>query len=78
MTDKRLRAHANFERPAWADGQDTNNLLPALLAGRWNEKSEADRKILCHLADDSDFAVDAGAGLLRAWPIEWWGWRGEA
>lgn len=52
---QRQRAHANFERPRWADGQDAIRLLPALLAGRWNDHNEADRQILCHLAGSDNY-----------------------
>ena len=31
---QRQMAHANFQRPPWADGQTVHYLLPALLAGR--------------------------------------------
>jgi hypothetical protein len=53
---QRQLAHANFERPSWADGQTVHHLFPALLAGRWNDRSEADRKILCHLTGVSGYA----------------------
>lgn len=53
---QRQRAHANFERPRWADEQSVTHLLPALLAGRWSDRNEADREILCRLAEASDYA----------------------
>jgi len=53
---QRRSPHANYERPLWADGPTVHNLLPALLAGRWNDRSEADRKILCRLAGVSKYA----------------------
>lgn len=52
---QRLRAHANFDPPQWADGPTVVHLLPALLAGRWNERSEADQDILCRLADTEEY-----------------------
>lgn len=52
---QRQRAHANFDRPQWADAPSVADLLPALLAGRWNDRSEADRQIICHLADAPDY-----------------------
>jgi len=54
---QRQRAHANFERPRWAEGQDVVHLLPALLAGRWNDRNEADRQILCSLAGSPNYAT---------------------
>lgn len=53
---QRLHAQANFERPRWSDNDTAVHLLPALLAGRWNDRSEADQKLLCLLADAADYA----------------------
>jgi hypothetical protein len=52
---QRLRAPANFDRPRWADGQTVVPLLPAILASRWNDRSEADRQVLCRLAGSPDY-----------------------
>jgi hypothetical protein len=52
---QRLNASANHERPRWANEASSINLLPALLAGRWNDKSEEDRAILCQLANTQDY-----------------------
>jgi hypothetical protein len=52
---QRQRPSANFERPAWAEGQTVMHVLPALLAGRWNSRSEADQQILCSLAASADY-----------------------
>jgi hypothetical protein len=52
---QRLKAPANFDRPRWMDGTTIAHLFPALLAGRWNDRSEADRQILCRLSDSSDY-----------------------
>jgi len=40
-------------RPAWADLEHGRSLLPALLAGRWDESNEADRTVLSTLGDVS-------------------------
>lgn len=48
---QRLRARANYERPSWADDSNSRLIVPALLAGRWSDRCDADRKILCQLAD---------------------------
>ena len=53
---QRLRAHASFKRPLWADREAATKLLPALLAGRWNSKTEADQQAPCQLADTDNYA----------------------
>jgi hypothetical protein len=60
---QRQRAHANYARPHWADGSSVIHLLPALLAGRWNERSQADREILRRLANEP--AYDQVEGHLQ-------------
>jgi len=52
---QRRLAAANALRPAWADGAAAYELLPAMLAGRWNNRSEHDRAVLCALARTSDY-----------------------
>ena len=52
---QRLRAHANSEHPRWATSPGAAHLIPALLAGRWDNTNEADRVIICHLAGTSDY-----------------------
>lgn len=54
---QRLHPHANAQPPRWADDENVIQLLPAVLAGRWNERSEADQKILCQLAGVADYAT---------------------
>ena len=54
---QRLRAHATFQKPSWAEGGAVTNLLPALLAGRWSDGSRADQQILCQLAGVTDYAI---------------------
>ena len=53
---QRQCAHANFELPRWATGQNAANLLPALLASRWNNRNDADQQILCQLADVQNYS----------------------
>ena len=53
---QRQRAPANYERPRWAEDENAVHLLPALLAGRWNARSEADQGILRPLAGAADYA----------------------
>jgi len=54
---QRLRAHANFVQPRWSqDPRLASYLVPALLAGRWNERSASDREILCRLSDVPDYS----------------------
>jgi hypothetical protein len=60
---QRQRAHANSERPRWVDRTTISHLFPALLAGRWNDRSEADRQILCRLANSPDY--DSVIGQLH-------------
>lgn len=57
---QRQRAKANYQRPIWADHPNITHLLPALLAGRWNRQSEADRAILCALAENPDYEAVEG------------------
>jgi hypothetical protein len=64
---QRRRAHANFERPSWSDDENVVHLLPALLAGRWNDQSEADREVLRQLAG----AADYGHVESRLQPFLW-------
>jgi hypothetical protein len=52
---QRRFSHSNFARPVWSDQPTADRLLPALLAGRWNDRSEADRDILCRLSDVIDY-----------------------
>ena len=52
---QRQRALANFERPKWAESASVISLLPAILAGRWSDKSQADRGILCRLANTVEY-----------------------
>lgn len=54
---QRLHPHANAQRPQWADDENVTQLLPAVLAGRWNDQSEADKKILCQLAGVAEYAI---------------------
>ncbi|MDD5207344.1 MAG: hypothetical protein PHS17_18095, partial [Desulfobacterales bacterium] len=53
---QRRRAHA-FKNPSWAEGGAVTNLLPALLAGRWNDRSGTDQQVLCQLAGVDDYAI---------------------
>lgn len=48
---QRREAHANFELPEWAKPPIVNDLLPAIMAGRWSDRNEADRNILCRLSN---------------------------
>lgn len=52
---QRQLAHANLEPPRWSDAQNIIHLLPALLAGRWNNRNDFDREILRQLADAPDY-----------------------
>jgi hypothetical protein len=45
----------NYEPPRWCDEENVIRLLPAVLAGRWNDRNEDDREILCRLADTEDY-----------------------
>jgi hypothetical protein len=60
---QRQRAHSNFARPSWAEGQSARDLLPALLAGRWNNANEADQEILCRLAATANYGELEGKFL---------------
>lgn len=53
---QRLRPAANYACPAWAEPSQINQLIPALLAGRWNEVIDADKKVLCKLANVQDYS----------------------
>ena len=53
---QRRRPHSTYKPPVWSEGNKVAHLLPAVLAGRWNGQSEADRRILCELANERDYA----------------------
>lgn len=38
------------DQPEWAKADSTRDIIPALLAGRWTEKKEADKEIISRLA----------------------------
>ncbi len=52
---QRRRAQASFELPAWSSASNAVALVPALLAGRWNDRSLADCDILTALAGAGDY-----------------------
>ena len=54
---QRQCAPANYDSPKWAEGQSVTLMIPALLAGRWNDRNEADRTILCSLAGSSEYGT---------------------
>ena len=54
---RRLIPGAPGRLPAWAEGSPPQALLAALLAGGWDEDSEADRARLSELADESYDAI---------------------
>lgn len=56
---RRLSPAAPGSRPKWAEGQPPRILLAAMLAGGWDENSEADRVCLSELADAPYEAVIA-------------------
>lgn len=43
-------------QPQWKQDSEVSKLLPALLAGRWDEKNEHDKQILCELAGEEKYA----------------------
>jgi hypothetical protein len=46
----RLVPGGSFDRPAWAEGPERSDLVPALLAGGWDAGNEADRRALAAIA----------------------------
>ena len=52
---QRQWAHATYSRPTWADDSSISHLLPAMLAGRWHDRSTVDREILQMLAGVSSY-----------------------
>ena len=74
---RRLTNIAN--QPEWAKAHSARDIVPALLAGRWTEKKEADKEIISQLAGKP---YESFAETLSTWlhkpdpPIlkigEWW------
>jgi len=52
---QRLRPAGNYEEPGWVKNLDIVDLLPALLAGRWNHNNKEDRAAICSLAEVDDY-----------------------
>ncbi|GAH89242.1 unnamed protein product, partial [marine sediment metagenome] len=52
------------DQPEWAKADSTRNIVPALLAGRWTEKKEADKEIISRLAGKP---YDSFSEKLSAW-----------
>ena len=48
--------HGTLPQPQWKQDPEIINLLPALLAGRWDEQNENDRKVLCDLAGKGSYS----------------------
>ncbi len=46
---QRLNPAIDKKPPSWAEEEKARTLIPAMLAGRWNGQSEADRKVICRL-----------------------------
>ncbi|MEX0629306.1 MAG: hypothetical protein WD508_01505 [Chloroflexota bacterium] len=61
---RRLRLSPVAERPDWASGAHAQDLIPAMLAGRWREDSPSDRDALGRLANRS---YDELASVLARW-----------
>jgi len=52
------------DQPEWAKADSTRDIVPALLAGRWTEKKEADKEIISRLAGKP---YDSFSEKLSAW-----------
>jgi hypothetical protein len=52
---QRQMAHANIIPPGWSIDEHIADLVPALLAGRWNARNEADLEALRRLANVPDY-----------------------
>lgn len=53
---QRRMAHANVVRPTWCN-EHVSDLLPAVLAGRWNSQNDKDKEIVRILAGSPDYAT---------------------
>lgn len=49
---RKLAADGSVKAPEWAQPQQARDLIPAMLAGTWNEAKEGDRKVLTELAQE--------------------------
>ncbi|MFH1033230.1 MAG: hypothetical protein V1806_01870 [Pseudomonadota bacterium] len=49
---RKLAADGSVKAPEWAKPQQARDLLPAMLAGTWNEAKEGDCKVLSELAQE--------------------------
>lgn len=54
---QRQKAPANYDRPRWCESDSVVHLLPAVLAGRWNNRNKNDLEILRQLAGTTDYAA---------------------
>jgi hypothetical protein len=52
---QRQRHSVNYDVPDWVELPRAAGLLPAVMAGRWDESNEKDREILCLLAGMDDY-----------------------
>lgn len=61
---RRLQSSPVAERPEWASGAHAQDIIPAMVAGRWREDSPGDREALGRLANGS---YDELASSLARW-----------
>lgn len=79
LTVLRRRLTSIPKQPEWAKADSARNIIPALLAGRWTELKETDKKIISQLAGEP---YESFSKKLSTWqhksdsPIlkigEWW------
>lgn len=50
---QRRKPSSTLQLPSWATNDNLRLLIPAILGGAWNEKSDADKKILGSLSDNT-------------------------
>jgi hypothetical protein len=63
---RKLAAEGSVKAPEWAQPQHARDLLPAMLAGTWNEAKEGDRKVLTEFAQEP---YESYKNRLQPWTL---------
>lgn len=64
ITILRRRLKFDFTRPEWAKPENIRELIPAILVGRWHDRSEGDKDVIAKLAGES---YDKYSAKLQRW-----------
>ncbi len=64
ITILRRRLEFDFTCPEWAKPENIRELIPAILVGRWHDRSEGDKDVIAKLAGES---YDKYSAKLQRW-----------